>query len=88
MDQKQLKVGAVVKLEWLDAAEVPGWSYSKEPKLFPRLITSRGTIVGKTPLGIVLSAHVSEVSETDGERGYLSLLAIPFGCVLKAEEIP
>ena len=79
-------VGTHVLLQWVDSAEAPGWEYStEEPKLYPRLITSRGTIVGRTPLGIVLSAHVSEPSAADGERGYLSLLAIPNGCVLKCE---
>lgn len=71
----------------MDAAEAPGWNYfSEPPKLYPRLIESHGTIVGKTALGIVLSAHVSEAS-TDGETGYLSLLAIPFGAILKVTRL-
>jgi len=70
----------------VDAAEVPGWQYTtQEPKFFPRLITSRGTVVGRTPLGLVLSAHISEPDSESGERGYLSLLAVPNGCVLKCE---
>ena len=70
-------------LQWVDSSEAQGWQYSAtEPKLYPRLITSRGTLVGRTPLGIVLSAHISE-SSMDGERGYLGLLAIPFGAIIK-----
>lgn len=77
------KVGTHVCIEWVDASESPGWNYTTtEPKLYPRQITSRGTIVGRTPLGIVLCAHVSEPSTEDGERGFLSLLAIPYGAVL------
>lgn len=78
-------VGSHVVLQWLDAAEAPGWQYSsEEPQLFPRLIESRGTVVARTALGLVLSAHISESGGQDGERGYLSLLAIPNGCILKA----
>jgi hypothetical protein len=77
--------GSHVLLQWVDAAESPGWNYTtEEPKLWPRKITSRGTIVGRTALGLVLSAHVSE-GDGDGEKGYLSLLAIPFGCILRCE---
>lgn len=77
------QVGQHVLVEWVDSAEAPGWQYSNsEPKLWPRLITSRGTVVGRTALGIVLSAHISEAS-TDGSKGYLGLLAIPHGCILK-----
>jgi hypothetical protein len=79
-------VGTHVVLQWVDSAEAPGWTYlTDEPKLYPRMITSRGIIVGRTPLGVVLGAHISEPSTEDGERGYLSLLAIPNGCVLKCE---
>jgi hypothetical protein len=81
-------VGAYVLMQWVDAAEAPGWQYSaEEPKLWPRMITSRGTIVGRTPLGVVLCSHISEPSTGDNERGYLSLLAIPNGAILKVTKL-
>lgn len=81
-------VGSHVVLQWLDSAEAPGWQYSlEEPRLMPRLIESRGTVVSRTALGVVLSAHISEPDGQDGARGYLSLLAIPNGCILKSEAL-
>lgn len=83
-EQKIPKVGMHVRMEWLDSAEAPGWSYgNEEPKLYPRSIISLGTVVGRTPLGIVLCAHVSEPNSGDGERGYLSLLSVPYGAILE-----
>lgn len=84
-------INTAVKLQWLDSTRLPGWHYFKATEKVdttPRLMVSRGLLVGSDELAVALTGTVTPRSALDTDEGYADILIVPRGCIVSVEEIP
>ena len=70
----------LVKVNWIDSAQSPGWIYKDDLKDFNMQIKSVGYLVKETDESITLVAHI-------GEDSLCSPLQIPKIAIKSQEEI-
>lgn len=81
-----------VRVDWLDSVDTPGWQYARDAKdidfgLRPPMQT-RGVLIQTDPVSIAIATTIAPAGANDAKEGYLDVLTIPRGCILKVQVIP